>query len=1295
MATVQTTKTNQNLLPNQPAASEQRADQYINEQLAKAATFVKVVDLFGSLMQLMWLSLGGMLVLSIVDAWIFELPMAIRTIAFLGLLAIVVYWIVKHIVPLAIYRISPAYAARSIEKRRPELKNSLINYLSMRGDTKFNSTSVFQLIGLRAANDLSVVPTDDAADSRKLVKVGIVLAVVLITCILYKLFSPIDPFQTVARVAQPLANLSRPSRINIDDVKPGNQSIYFGQSVEVSATITGSLAADQEVMLVYKTRDGQQSTHSIAMKSENSKDYIATLKTDSVGIQQSLLYYIVAGDGKSAEYSIDVQSVPTISIEKIQYDYPEYTGDAPMQRTGEQRIEAVEGTTINLTGRSNYDLSSAYIEFVKLQESKDKNSESEFKPVRTIELQATGNQVSGQFRMRLANDRKTTAYTHYRFKFSPDGDKKVHRSVEYPINVIADLPPTVKITDPSSVESAVPLNRTMLIEVEATDPDYEIHEVNLILTGPVANRDQRNLLELTELAGKSRVSGRYEFNPMLLRLKVGDEVTFFARARDNRQSAASIAIDSNVARTDEYTIKITKPEVERKRPDGNRDSRNDSPDDPQNKNQSDQDQNNEADQKQEANNQKNSGSKNGGENQQGNSGNNDKEGNQGTDSSNNTENQDEKNKGENNNTGENEKQDGNKQENNSQSGNQNSNNKQGDQQNGNEQKENEQQGDSSDEKKDKQKDQQQGDEQNNGNGSQEKQDTNDGSNAAQDEQSDAGNNIGQAQDSQSQSGGNSDDQNSQSSGGDNSQTDSGSGGTSGQNQQEKSPGQGNGDRTNSNQNSSDGNNNNLSNNDGTNGADGPGNRDDQLTDGQNQSQPLDRDAHPGERMERLKELYESSKEKFEGLKDETRGKSENGQDNNSSQPENNEGRGSDQERIEKNQANGAEETDKEKQGNGNLNDSDSGQSDSKDVSSNDKSAENKNASDSKGGQQDAAGNKDQKAQESEKVTGEKGEDQEGKQIDRSSTDNDSNNQVADNSKGPNGDEKVTDNGDQVKKDSVSKDGTNEKPGQSSSKNIDDQNQRKEKKPGQDANDDSLSENKTDNQRKDGPKNDGNNQKIDQDGVEGDSIPQQTDDSSASNDSYTNSNEEDKNQNESNRKSTDKSADGKNNSEQNSKDRNDNRKNSNEKTGRGKASKNNEFNSKQSAGSIDSEQERANLEYAKKATDLALKYLEEQKDNPDERLLQEMNWTPEEMREFLKRWKSMKEKAATGNVSEQREFNEALKSLGLRPPQNKLSGADIKNDDQRGMLEDGAISKPPADIAKKFRAFQRGRSRANN
>ena len=903
MATVQTTNSNQNMSESPQAVTQQRADLFVNEQLAKAATYVKVVDLFGSLMQLMWVVLGGLLLLSVVDAWIFELPTSIRTIAFLGMLGVAIYWVAKYIVPLIIYRINPAYAARSIEKRRPELKNSLINYLSMRGDSKFTNSSVFQLIGLRAATDLSEVHTDDAADSRKLVKVGIVLAVVLLACILYKVFSPIDPFQTVARVVQPLSNLSRPSRINITDVTPGNQSIYFGQSVEVMAKVDGTLAEDQEVLLVYQTRDGQQSTHTIAMKPNGSGgEYKATLKTDSVGIQQSLTYYVVAGDGESAKYAIDVQSVPTVSVEKIQYQYPEYTGDPTVVKTGDERIEGIEGTDVNLTARANYDLSSAYIEFLRPKENEDKNAERQFETVRTEELQVSGTQINGQFKLRLSSDRSSVSYTHYRFKFTPDGDKKLHRSVEYPVNVIADLPPVVKITEPLSPESAVPLNRSLVIEVEAFDPDYEIHDIRLVFSAPVAVRDQNNVLPPVELAGMSRVSGRFEFKPQLLRLNVGDEVTFFARARDNRQSVASVAIDSNVVRTEQFKIKITKPEVDRGANDsGNRSS------DPQNDDSQDDDQENKGDPDNQRSDNKDQNQKDGkqgegkqGDGKQGDGKQGDGKQGEGKQGDNNTEdkgsdgakdsmkddsgkgNPDQQQRSESNNDQDKkdpQDQQGNKTEgqekNADDKDSKDQNSKQQDrdkkQQDAGEQseksqddKQQEKQDDSSTEGSKDQQDQKQDSDQQKDSDQQQNNDQQQGSGGSQSqEQSSDGGQSEKSQDgsqgsekSQDQSGSGNDSQDSQGSSGNN--NDRNSAGS----QNDQSGSQGSDSSNTDPQNQSGSNANEQLNSDGA-ASENQDGIEDQLDKQQPDSQPLDRDAHPGERMERLKELYEKSKEERE------------------------------------------------------------------------------------------------------------------------------------------------------------------------------------------------------------------------------------------------------------------------------------------------------------------------------------------------------------------------------------------------------------------------------------------------
>lgn len=124
-------------------------------------------------------------------------------------------------------------------------------------------------------------------------------------------------------------------------------------------------------------------------------------------------------------------------------------------------------------------------------------------------------------------------------------------------------------------------------------------------------------------------------------------------------------------------------------------------------------------------------------------------------------------------------------------------------------------------------------------------------------------------------------------------------------------------------------------------------------------------------------------------------------------------------------------------------------------------------------------------------------------------------------------------------------------------------------------------------------------------------------------------------------------------------------------------------------------EKANLEYAKKATDLALEYLKDQQNKPDDELLKDLNWTPEQMREFIKRWESMKEKAKQGSAADQRKLDERLRSLGLRP-QDGAKRTEVIGDDQvNGLSQDGVRSVPPPEFAEKFKSFLKGTARKQN
>src|SRR5262245_59865706 len=146
--------------------------------------------------------------------------------------------------PLIARAINPAYAARTIEEAAPPLKNSLINFLLLKDDRRGLKEIVFQAVERQAAADIVTVPAETAVDRSRLIYAGYVLCAVMALFAAYKILSPKDPFQTVARVLAPWADIARPSRVQISEVQPGNAEVYHGQTVTVAATVRGARDGD-------------------------------------------------------------------------------------------------------------------------------------------------------------------------------------------------------------------------------------------------------------------------------------------------------------------------------------------------------------------------------------------------------------------------------------------------------------------------------------------------------------------------------------------------------------------------------------------------------------------------------------------------------------------------------------------------------------------------------------------------------------------------------------------------------------------------------------------------------------------------------------------------------------------------------------------------------------------------------------------------------------------------------------------------------------------------------------------
>ena len=95
---------------------------------------------------------------------------------------------------------------------------------------------------------------------------------------------------------------------------------------------------------------------------------------------------------------------------------------------------------------------------------------------------------------------------------------------------------------------------------------------------------------------------------------------------------------------------------------------------------------------------------------------------------------------------------------------------------------------------------------------------------------------------------------------------------------------------------------------------------------------------------------------------------------------------------------------------------------------------------------------------------------------------------------------------------------------------------------------------------------------------------------------------------------------------------------------------------------------ANLNYAKRATEMALDHLKSAMKNPKEgqELLKELGWTRAEAEQFIQRQEERLRNLEKPDPKDEarREAEDALKSLGLRPSRTTRAGSGLTSDEQR-------------------------------
>jgi hypothetical protein len=198
------------------------SEQYIDDQIQRTRRALKFVDFMAGLLTLAIGVLAFIFVSAVLDQWIIPGGLgAFGRGALFGVLLVGAAWYGwRQFIPL-LRSINPVYAAHTIERGTPSLKNSLLNLLLFRTHRREVSTRVYHALEQQAALRLSTSDVEVAIDRSALLRLGYLLLFIVAACAIYAVLSPKNMAVSAVRVLAPWSDVPPPSRVQILDIKPG------------------------------------------------------------------------------------------------------------------------------------------------------------------------------------------------------------------------------------------------------------------------------------------------------------------------------------------------------------------------------------------------------------------------------------------------------------------------------------------------------------------------------------------------------------------------------------------------------------------------------------------------------------------------------------------------------------------------------------------------------------------------------------------------------------------------------------------------------------------------------------------------------------------------------------------------------------------------------------------------------------------------------------------------------------------------------------------------------------------
>jgi hypothetical protein len=298
---------------------------------------------------------------------------------------------------------------------------------------------------------------------------------------------------------------------------PADVWVARGEALTVNATVKGRVPKQPALLFLRAEHSG---TRSLAM----------TAKTGSTGafqhaiedVSDSFQYRVRSGDGQTPWHRITAVDRPKISEVSLKVTPPPYSKLPKEEKTSlPGAVRVLEGSEVDVSFRADQPVERMLVDFGNGQ---------------SAQLVA-GSDNWYHFRSRPTNSFTFAAAAINKFKLENKNKPSCR------ISVYEDLPPSVKILDPSDDIAVLP-GEKVNVTFEASD-DFGVARAELIVSATRADGETNSVtipVELESDAGRKQLKKTVELDPKALGLKHGDQLSYVVQVTDTKQTPASASL---------------------------------------------------------------------------------------------------------------------------------------------------------------------------------------------------------------------------------------------------------------------------------------------------------------------------------------------------------------------------------------------------------------------------------------------------------------------------------------------------------------------------------------------------------------------------------------------------------------------------------------------------------------------------------------------------------------------------------------------------------------------------------